>query len=63
MPTSSHDILELADNLGEIQISDLTGNRESESRSNSAPTHDGSKLEPLFGLHITATFYREALQS
>jgi hypothetical protein len=62
-PTSSSDINELADNLSETQISDLIGNRESESGSNSAPTRDGSELKPLFGLHIIATVYREALPS
>jgi hypothetical protein len=60
-PMSSHDIDKLADNLGEIPISDLIGNHESESESISAPTHDRSKLESPFGLHITANIYREAL--
>jgi hypothetical protein len=44
-PTSSRDIKEFADNLGEIQISDLIRNRESESGSNSAPTRDRSEFE------------------
>jgi hypothetical protein len=57
MPTSSRDIDELTDNLGEIQISDLIGNCESESGSNSAPTHDGSELESLFQLHITTAIF------
>jgi hypothetical protein len=62
MPTSSRDIDELVDNLGEIQFSDLIGNRESKSGNNSAP-RDGSKLGSPFGLHIIATVYRKALQS
>jgi hypothetical protein len=62
-PTSSRDIDELADDLSEIQISDLVGNHKSESRSNSAPTRDGSELESPFRLHITVTIYLEALQS
>jgi hypothetical protein len=62
-PTSSRDIDELTDNLSEIQISDLIGNRKSEFGSDSAPTHDGSELESLFKLHITTIVYREALQS
>jgi hypothetical protein len=43
-PASSRDIDEFADNLNEIQISDLIENRESESGSHSAPTRDGFKL-------------------
>jgi hypothetical protein len=62
-PTSNHDIDELSNNLGEIQISNLIENRESESGTNSAPTRDGSELDSPFGLHNTATVYREALQS
>jgi hypothetical protein len=61
-PASSSDIDELADDLSEIEIPDLTGNRESESGSNSAPTRDGSEVESPFGLHITATVYQQALQ-
>jgi hypothetical protein len=62
-PISSHDIDKLTDNLGEIQISDLIRNRESESGSNSAPTRNRSELKFPFELHITATIYREALLS
>jgi hypothetical protein len=61
-PTSSRDIDEHADNLGEIQISNLIGNHERESGFSSAPTRVGSELEFPFKLHITATIYREALQ-
>jgi hypothetical protein len=61
--TSSRDIDELLDNLSKIQITDLIGNHESESGSNSAPTRNRSELESPFGHHVTATVYREALRS
>jgi hypothetical protein len=39
-PASCHDIDDLADELGEIRLSDLIGNHKDESRSNPAPTCD-----------------------
>jgi hypothetical protein len=37
---SCRDIDDLVDDLGEIRLSDLIGNHEGESGSNSTPTHD-----------------------